>query len=304
MRALVTGATGFIGRRLLQRLDRGVVLSRNADAAARLLPGAEVHRWESEVRPPPVAAFENVDAVFHLAGDPVAEGRWTAKKKEQIKQSRVLGTRQLVETLYSLPRKPAVLVSGSAVGFYGDRGDDILDESSTPGTDFLADVCLAWEAEARRAEAFGVRVVTVRTGFVLGNGGALAKLLPPFRLGVGGRLGAGKQWMSWIHVDDEVGLLLHAASQASISGPLNATAPEPVTNLEFTRVLGRTLRRPTVFPMPAFALGFAFGAEKATMLLASQRVLPRAAMKAGYSFQHPVLEAALHAVLNEKSPRR
>ncbi len=290
MRALVTGATGFIGRRLVSKLEGPVVLSRDPRSGVP---------WNPVAGPPPAEAFRDVQVVFHLAGDPVAEGRWTAEKKERIRQSRVLGTRHLVQAIESLSVRPRVLVSASAVGVYGDRGDEVLDESAAPGADFLAEVCRAWEAEACRARDLGVRVVTIRTGIVLGKGGALAKMLLPFRIGLGGRLGSGTQWMPWIHIDDEIGLLLHAAERDEVAGPMNASAPEPVSNLEFARTLGRVLRRPAILPAPRAALGLAFGAEKAAMLLGSQRAVPRAAERTGYRFRFSQIEPALRAVVDE-----
>ena len=295
-RALVTGATGFIGRHLLPKLRRPMVLARDPEGGKRSLGDVTVHRWSLE-EAPPAEAFDGIDVVFHLAGGPVAEGRWTAEKKRRIRESRAAGTRLLVQCLERLPRRPRVLVSGSAVGFYGDRGDAELEESSPPGADFLAEVCVAWESEARKAEALGMRVVLVRTGIVLGEGGALSQMLTPFRLGLGGRLGSGRQWMPWIHIDDEVGLLLHAAARSDLSGPMNAASPQPVTNADFTRTLGEVLRRPTFLPMPAFGLRTLFGAEKGEMLLASQRAVPRVAQRTGYSFSYPTLKPALISIL-------
>jgi uncharacterized protein (TIGR01777 family) len=294
MRALITGATGSIGRELVKRLERPVVLSRSATRAKQLLGGVEAHAWDPMAAPPPAAALEGVDAVFHLAGDPVAEGRWTAKKKQRIRDSREIGTRNLVAGLRQLRQPPAVLVSASAIDFYA-ASDEPVDESTPPGSSFLSEVCVAWERESHEARQLGVRVVNPRIGIVLGpGGGALSKMLLPFKLGVGGRLGHGRQWMSWIHLADMVGLLLHAATSASVSGPMNATAPNPVTNREFTAVLAKTLHRPAIFPAPAFALKLALG-EVANVLLGSHRVLPRVAEQTDYTFQYPQLDAALRA---------
>ena len=299
MRALVTGATGFVGRRLLARLARPVVLTRDPERAKRALGDLEIHRWDPVAGPPPEAAFRGVEAVFHLAGESVAQGRWNAAKKARIRDSRVVGTRNLVAAIGSLREKPRVLVSASAVGWYGSRGDEVLDESSAPGRDLIAEVCREWEAEADRARGFGVRVVRSRIGIVLGReGGAVARMVPPFRLGLGGRLGSGTQWMPWIHMDDVVGLLLHAAEVGGVEGPVNGVAPNPATNREFTRTLASALHRPAFFPVPAFALRLALG-EFATMLLASQRILPRAAERTGYRFRHPLLAEALGAILAE-----
>jgi len=296
MRALVTGATGFIGNRLISKLDHPVVLTRDPDRARATL-GADVtaFAWDPTSGPPPADAFRGVDVVFNLAGENVGGGRWTKKRKAAIRESRVEGTRNLVAGIEALRERPRVLVSASAVGWYGDRGDEVLDETSAPGADFLAEVCGAWEAEARRAGALGLRVVTPRFGVVLGpGGGALSKMLTPFKMGVGGRLGSGLQWMPWIHRDDAVGIMLLAATAAGVSGPLNAVAPAPATNREFTRALGAALGRWTIFPMPGFMLRVVVG-EFAKVLLSSQRVVPRAAEKAGYAFAHPGLEEALRA---------
>lgn len=260
MRALVTGATGFIGRRLVRRLGNPVVLSRDPERARELLgAGVEVFGWDPEAGPPAPQCFAGVDTIFHLAGEPIAAGRWTDERKARILDSRVEGTRNLVNALESLDPRPAVLVSASAVGYYGDRGNEMLDENSFPGRDWLSAVCRGWETEAERAVPLGVRVVQARLGVVLGEGGgALAKMLPPFRMGLGGRLGSGRQWMPWVHVEDVVGLLLHAAQNPEIRGPMNATSPAPVTNLEFTRTLAGLLHRPAVFPVPKLALRLLF----------------------------------------------
>jgi uncharacterized protein (TIGR01777 family) len=221
--------------------------------------------------------------VFNLAGEPVAEGRWTDERKRRIRDSRVLGTRNLVAGLAGLTTRPRVLVSASAVGYYGDRGDQTLDETSSPGHGFLADVCVEWEREALAAERLGIRVVCVRTGIVLAHGGgALAKMLTPFRMGAGGKLGNGRQWMPWIHLDDEVGILLHAMKDARLHGAINAVGPRPVTNAEFTRALGRAMHRPAFLPVPKTALRLAFG-EMSEILTASQRVLPKEAERTGYT---------------------
>jgi len=302
MRALITGATGFIGRRLLRHLDGAVVLTRNPERAKRTLgSGVTAIAWDAESGPPPAAAFEGVNAVFHLAGEPVAGGRWTGERKRRIRDSRVLGTRNLVAALEALPQRPTVMVAASAVGYYGDRGDEALDENSPAGNGFLAETCVEWEREAARASALGMRVVNPRIGIVLGEkGGALDKMLPPFRLGIGGRLGSGRQWMPWIHLEDVTALLLHLA-RAPVSGPVNAVAPQAVTNAEFTRALARVLRRPAIVPVPAFALRLALG-EMGAVLMHSQRVLPRRALDSGYRYRYPELDAALQAaVLPERT---
>lgn len=300
MRALVTGATGFIGHRLLSKLEAPVVLSRDGAKAEKSLGRlcAKAFTWDPMAGPPPAEAFEGIDAVFHLAGDPVAEGRWSAAKKARIRESREIGTRNLVTGLRSLAVKPRVLVSSSAVGYYGSRGDEELDENSVPGSDFLAGVCVAWEREAAAAREEGIRVIPIRTGLVLGkSGGPLAKMLLPFKLGLGAPLGSGRQYVPWVHIDDLTDLMLFAAGQPDVNGPLNGVAPSPVTNREFTRALGKVLGRPTFMPsVPPFALNIMFGGV-AEVLLASQRAVPRGALNAGFKFQFTELEAALREVL-------
>ncbi|HEV2350721.1 MAG TPA: TIGR01777 family oxidoreductase [Terriglobia bacterium] len=303
MRALVTGATGFIGKRLLRSLERPVVLTRKPDAAKKILGDVQPICWEPESGPPPPHAFEGVDTVFHLAGEPVAEGRWTREKKDRIRDSRVLGTHNLVTALDSLKNRPRVLVAASAVGYYGSRGDEILDETSKPGEDYLAEVCQAWEEEALAASPLGLRVITARIGIALGKGGgALKKMLTPFKLGLGGRLGTGRHWMPWVHLDDLIGLLLHATVHDEISGAMNAVSPAPVPNNEFTRTLAAVLHRPALFPAPEFALRLALG-EVTAVLLSSQRVMPRVAEKTGYQFRYPTIEGAIRAALSEAPAR-
>jgi len=299
MKALVTGATGFVGPRLLRLLDAPVVLSRDPDRARRAIGSlaGRIIRWDPMEGPPPPEAFAGVDAVLHLAGESVAEGRWTKAQKARIRDSRVIGTRHLVQGIAQAERKPAVLVSASAVGYYGDRGDEELTESASPAHDFLGDVCVEWEREALAAERSGVRVVTARTGIVLGaGGGALGKMLTPFRLGAGGPLGSGRQWMPWIHVGDLARLYVHAADTAAIRGPMNATAPHPVRNSEFTKALGRQLHRPAFMPAPYIGLRIVFG-EFAQVLFASQRVIPKVALDTGFVFQYPELAGALREIL-------
>jgi uncharacterized protein (TIGR01777 family) len=300
MRALVTGATGFVGRRLLTKLERAVVLSRDAAKAEKELSafGVKAYSWKPEVELPPAGAkpFQGIDAIFHLAGESVA-GRWNEAKKARIRNSRERGTRHLVEALRLLQHKPRVLVSASAVGYYGNRGAEEIDETFPAASDFLAEVCVAWEREARMAEELGIRVVPIRIGLVLGKGGgALDKMKLPFQAGLGAPLGTGEQYMPWIHVDDLVEMLLFAAREP-ITGPLNGTAPHPVTNREFTQTLARALGRPTFMPpVPPFALRLMLG-EFADALLASQRVIPRAALATGFAFQYRELEPALRNVV-------
>jgi uncharacterized protein len=302
MKALVTGATGLVGRELLRRLGEAAVLTRDVEHSRHLLgAGLRAFAWQPESEPAPVAAFEGVDVVFHLAGEPVAEGRWTPEKKRRIRDSRVLGTRHLVAALAGLTALPRVLVCASAVGYYGSRGSSELREDAPRGDGFLAEVVEAWEAEARAAEQLGVRVINARLGLVLAPaGGALARMLTPFRLGVGGKLGNGEQWMSWVHIDDVVGLLFHGARDERLRGPLNVVSPAPVTNAELTRALGRALGRPTILPVPHLALRALFG-ELADVLLHSQRVLPAAALDTSYAFAYPRLEPALAACLERAS---
>jgi uncharacterized protein (TIGR01777 family) len=297
MKALVTGATGLVGRELLRRLESPHVLTRSPTSTAAEVGAAAAWSWQPEREPAPAAAFAGVDTIFHLAGEPVAEGRWTAEKKQRIESSRVLGTRHLVSTLAQLTTRPAVLVCASAIGYYGERGDELLDESSTAGAGFLARVCREWEAEALQAEQHGVRVVLARLGIVLApRGGALARMLPPFRLGLGGKLGSGRQWMSWVQLSDVTGLLLHAAAHPKLRGPLNVVSPAPLSNAEFTRALGHALGRPALLSVPRLALSLALG-EVSEVVLESQRVVPRVARDTGYEFMYPELGAALAACL-------
>jgi len=297
MKSLITGGTGLIGRELLRGLQDVVVLSRDPARSARKFGAGRAVRWDPATEPAPREALQGVEAVFNLAGEPVAEGRWTEDKKRRIRESRILGTRNLVAGLRALDRKPEVLVSASAVGYYGDRGDEELDETSPPGRGFLAEVCTEWEREALAAETLGIRVVCVRIGIVLArNGGALARMLAPFKMGAGGRLGSGKQWMPWIHVDDVAGLLLHASRTAAVRGAINAVSPHPATNAGFTKALGHAVHRPAFLPVPKTALRIAFG-EMSGILTASQRVLPRVAERTGYAFQHAELDGALAAVM-------
>lgn len=298
MNFTVTGATGFIGRRLVRRLlaeGHSVhVLSRKVRAGFG--PEVRSSAWDPEREDPPADSLSTADAVIHLAGAPVAQ-RWTPVAKGRIRESRVEGTKRLVGALATLSRRPQALVSASAVGYYGSRGDEVLSEASSPGRGFLSEVCIQWENSAKEAEPLGIRVVPLRIGVVLGKeGGALARMLPAFQWGTGGRLGPGKQWMSWIHVEDLVSLMLFAAQSPNLRGPVNATAPNPVNNAEFTAILADVLRRPALIPAPAFAIRTLFG-EMAEILLEGQRVLPQAALAAGFEFRHPGLKSALQDLL-------
>ncbi|WP_447940622.1 TIGR01777 family oxidoreductase [Pseudoxanthomonas mexicana] len=290
MHVLITGGTGFIGQALCTALLQAghtlSVLTRDYARARAQLPAA--------VRV--LAALEDardVEAVVNLAGEPLMAGRWNAARKATFRASRLGTTQALVAWMARQSVRPRVLVSGSAIGYYGPRGDEALDESAAPGDDFAAHLCRDWETEAMQAEGLDVRTCRVRTGIVLGaDGGALAKMLPPFRLGAGGPMGDGRQWMSWIHRDDLVGLLLWLLERDQAGGAYNGTAPTPVTNRDFAQALGRALHRPAVLPTPAFVLKAAFG-EMAQLLLTGQRVLPAHALAEGFTFRFPTLDDAL-----------
>lgn len=296
LRILVTGSTGLVGRALVSFLESG---------------GHEVHRLtrrpagsdrEIEFDPDKGAAhpseMEGFDAVVHLAGDPIAQGRWTEAKKRLIRDSRVPFTRRLSETLGALEKPPAVFISASATGYYGDRGDRILREADPPGEGFLPETCAQWESATEPASSAGIRVVHLRTGLVLTPaGGALTPMLPPFRLGLGGPLGSGRQWWSFIALDDLLYLIHHVLMKDTVRGPVNATSPMPVTNAEFTKVLGRVLNRPAVIPLPGFALELLLGEMTGPLLLASARVNPEKALDSGFAFSYPALESALRHVL-------
>ena len=289
MIVVLTGASGLIGRSLSAEL-------RTAGHQLRLLGRRagppDGWQWDALGEPPPAAALDGVDAVIHLSGEPIAQ-RWTANTWQRIVASRLEGTRRMVEAMAAMGKRPGVFICASATGIYGDRGDETLTETSAPGTGAVAQLCQDWEGEARRAEALGIRVVLLRTGLVLApDGGALGRMLPAFRLGLGGPLGDGRQWMSWIHLRDMVRLIGFALEHPDLCGPLNATAPEPVTNREFTRTLAATLRRPACLPVPRPALRLLFG-EMAGILTSSQRVLPDVALRHGFSFEFSTLAPAL-----------
>ena len=292
----VTGATGLIGSALVERLRaHGHTVRRLVHSPRDAREGDVV--WDAERGELPANALQGVDAVVNLAGAPIAR-RWTPERKRDIRNSRVIGTEQLARAIAAMERKPSVLVNGSAVGYYGSRGDEVLSESSAPGHDYLAGVTVEWEGATATAAEAGVRVVLLRTGVVLSEkGGALAKMLPPFRLGMGGPLGSGDQWMSWIALDDHLHAMEHALFVDSVTGPVNLVAPNPVRNLHFVTTLGRVLTRPAVIPVPALALELLYGEMARETILASQRALPGALAASGFDFRYPTLEGALRAIL-------
>jgi uncharacterized protein (TIGR01777 family) len=301
VKVLVTGASGFIGSALcdslLVRGDTVVGLARDPKRARQTNPRVEWHAWQPTLERPLAKAFEDVGGVVNLLGEKINQ-RWTDEAKQRIMESRRTGTHNLVGTIAGLERKPRVLVSQSAIGFYGDRGEAIVDESSEPGKGFDAEVVREWEKAAHEADGTGVRLVVVRTGHVLDpRGGFLGQLLPPFRLGVGGPLAGGAQYVSWVHVEDEVGILLWALGNEKASGTINSTAPNPVTNKVFSKALGKALGRPAVVPVPGITLDLMYGREFGAVLRGGQRVLPRRALDLGYEFQHPELDEALGDLL-------
>jgi len=299
MRLVIAGASGFIGLSLVEWLSKQghtlKLLTRKARIDARASekdgivwqPGAP-GEWEKCV--------DDVDGVINLAGEPIAAKRWTETQKEKIRSSRIETTRSLVSAIAKAQVKPKFLINASAVGFYGAQGDEPLSEDSAPGKGYLAGVCVAWEEEAKRAQELGVRVALLRTGIVLGKGrGALAKMVPPFKFFFGGPLGSGRQWMPWIHIEDEIGMILFLMENEEASGAFNATAPNPVTMKDFSKALGNVLHRPSWAPVPAFALKLMLG-EMADMLISGQRALPSAALRLGYRFKYPTIELALQSL--------
>lgn len=294
---VVTGASGFIGRRLLKNfITAGYeirVLSRHA--GTNLPPGIKLFAWDPLQGPPPEESLHDAGVVVHLAGEPVAQ-RWSDSVKQLIRDSRIVGTRNLVAGLKAMKRPPDALISSSAVGYYGSRGDEVLKESAGPSDTWLSEVCVEWEREAEAASGLGVRVVPVRTGLVLDpRGGALQQMLPPFRMGVAGKLGSGKQWMSWIHLAD-LASLFQFAVETPVRGPMNGVAPYPVTNADFTQELAKVLHRPALISVPMAALKLLYG-EMAEVLLSSQRAIPAAAEAAGFRFRFPQLGPALANLL-------
>jgi uncharacterized protein len=295
MRVLISGATGLIGETLIPPLEAG---DHRANRLTRSPRSSEDVGWDPSAGEIDTSRLDDIDAVVHLAGESIAEGRWTAAKKARILKSRTRGTRLLAEAIANLSEPPRVMVSASAVGYYGDRGNELLREESGSGSDFLAEVCKAWEAAADPAREAGIRVVHPRFGLVLSTeGGALARMLPVFRLGGGGRIGSGRQWWSWVAIDDIVGAILYALTSDSVEGAVNVGSPNPLTNAEYTRVLGRVLNRPTVFPLPAPAARLALGEVADALLLASQRMEPAKLRETGYEFRYPELEDALRNML-------
>lgn len=297
MKVVITGGTGFVGKVIIKQLlsagHEVVVLTRNvAKAAISLGSACQYFQWDDVNTPPPAEAFEGSDGVINLMGESISQ-RWDEEHKKEIHDSRIVGTNSLVNALKNLKQKPKVLVSTSAIGIYGNRVSENLDESSSVADDFLGSLCKEWEAEAEKANEFGMRVVVIRTGVVLGRGGgALKKMLPIFKLGVGGPVGSGKQFMSWIHIEDLAAMYIEALKNDSMVGAFNGTAPYPATNADFTKEMGKVLRRPAVLPAPAFAMKLAFG-EMSQILLEGQKVLPEKFREFNFRYRYPTLEMAL-----------
>ena len=297
MKILISGSHGLVGRALIKELSsKGHDIARLIREAPSSSADVEWHPERGMIDAEKIGGFE---VILHLAGESIVKGQWTEEKKRRIRESRVLGTQLLSNTLARSVRPPNVFVSASAIGIYGNRGDEVLTEDSRPGHDFLADVCVDWEKATAPAEEKGIRVVKARFGIILAKeGGALAKMLPPFRMGIGGKVGGGQQWMSWIALDDVVSALRLAMDQKTISGPVNFVAPNPVTNASFTKSLGRTLGRPTFLPVPAFGARLAFGEMADALLLTSQRVEPKRLNESGFRFAYPKLQDALTHILH------
>ncbi|MEQ8768021.1 MAG: TIGR01777 family oxidoreductase [Planctomycetota bacterium] len=299
MKILVTGTHGLVGSELTHKLlGQGHTVTRlvRGDANARQREAS----WSPSEGKIDAEAFEGLDAVVHLAGEGIADGRWNDEKKKRILESRTQGTKLIAETAAKAKKKPKVLVCASAIGYYGSRGDEVLTEASSPGQGFLADVCKAWEAACEPARKAGIRVVNLRIGVVLSqDGGALKKMLLPFKMGAGGKLGSGHQYMSWITREDLIGAIVHVIEHSDLQGPVNAVAPKPVTNAEFTKALGKVLKRPTVLPMPSFAAKVAFGEMADELLLSSARVKPEKLEGSGYEYHSASIEEGLRSVLNK-----
>ncbi|MDT7778510.1 MAG: uncharacterized protein QOC99_1022 [Acidobacteriota bacterium] len=303
MKVIVTGATGLVGRALVRSLladGHEVTRLVRGDAQGFRAPGTTAVHWEPDGGVIDAKELEGHDAAIHLAGEPIADGRWDEEKKQRIRESRVKGTRLLAEALAGLSEKPRTLVSASAIGFYGNRGAEVLREESASGEDFLSEVCREWEKATLAASQAGIRVAHIRIGVVLSaEGGALEKMLKPFKLGLGGRVGSGQQYMSWITLDDLIGVIKRALTDESLRGPINAVAPNPITNEEFTKALGRVLGRPTFMTVPAFAARLAFGEMADALLLSGARVEPARLREAGFEFKQPEIEGALRQVLGK-----
>jgi uncharacterized protein (TIGR01777 family) len=298
MRILVSGSHGLVGKALITALETDgheiYRLVRHAPDSSKEI------EWSPERYSIAISMIEGFDAVFHLAGESIASGRWSDEKKLKIRESRTKGTKLLSDALANLRHPPKMLISASAIGYYGNRGDEELTEASAPGSDFLSEVCVEWEKATEHATTMGIRVVNTRFGIILDKeGGALAKMLPPFRMGLGGRIGDGKQWMSWIALDDVVGALKFVLETETLSGPVNFVAPNPVTNADFTKALGQALSRPTFFPIPAFGVRLAFGEMADALLLSSQRVKPVLLENSGYQFRFSELGKALNHSLRD-----
>lgn len=298
MRILVSGSSGLVGSALIPSLTAAghdvvrLVRSKSANRSK------ELASWDPAKGQIDVSGLSDIDAVVHLAGESIASGRWNAERKARIRDSRIQGTRLLAETLAKLPAPPKVFVCASAIGFYGDRGDEVLSESSSPGTGFLADVCREWETACDPLQRSGTRVVNLRFGVVLSRqGGALKQMLLPFQMGAGGILGNGKQYMSVVSLKDAVGVIEFVLGNSGVAGPVNVVCPQPVTNYDYTKALGKVLHRPTIFPVPGFAARLAFGEMADALLLSSSRVVPDRLLAAGYQFRDPTVEAALRSAL-------
>ncbi|WGV26972.1 thylakoid membrane protein ThyD [Halotia branconii] len=305
MKIAVTGATGFVGSRLVARLhkegNRVLVLTRNTTYAQKVFPSEAFSNVEIVAYTPTVSgswqdAIAGCDSVVNLAGEPIAEERWTPEHKQKILNSRQLGTQKIVEAIANANPQPTVLVNASAIGYYGTSETATFDESSSSGSDFLAQVCQVWEAEARKVKDAGVRLVILRFGIVLGQGGALGKMIMPFKLFAGGPIGSGRQWFSWIHVDDLVSLILQALTKPETEGVYNATAPNPVHMTDFCQTLGQVIHRPSWLPVPAFALEALLG-DGAMVVLEGQQVLPKRTLESGFEYQYPNLQPALRQIL-------
>lgn len=301
MKVAITGATGFVGSRLVEQLQaqghQPLIFTRNREAALRKFPSLEIVAYTPTESGDWQKAIAGCDAVVHLAGEPIAENRWTPQHKQEILNSRKLGTQKIVEAIAQANPKPKVLVNASAIGYYGTNETATFDETSPPGNDFLAEVCQAWEAEAQKVKEAGVRLVILRFGIVLGDGGALAKMIPPFQFFAGGPIGTGQQWFAWIHRDDLVNLIMEALNRSDMEGVFNATAPNPVRMSELSEKLGDVLHRPSWLPVPSFALEALLG-EGAKVVLEGQQVLPKRTISYGFKYQYPIVKEALAEILS------